>query len=484
MYDIIVVIDDPCDNDTIMYCNHNGIRYLINSENMGFAKTCNRGVKEANTKYVILFNDDATVLPGWCESLLNFIKEKPMAAMVGMRLYFPGTKKIQHGGVEFFWDGNLSGFPYHICHQEEDIKDPRVFESKKSFVTAAVAIFNRDAFLSVGGLDETYYNNLEDIDVELSLIDNGWEIWYNADCVGHHPEAQSGDVRRKGIPNSMQYFQKKWSINKIKELYTKMQFNVKCPICNSDNPKRVFNSIPPIVNEYTNEWAICHCGVAFQTKYDTNFAFNGYEQDGITRRSNYMDKMQEETDLRWRFMNENPLSFDNKRSIMSTVMSNKGNVLEVAPNLGHFLKKAVDCGWIGEGIEFSKNAYEFAKEHFGLNVRNEDIMKSHIEKDYYNMICSFEFLEHCFNPIEFIEKCYTGLKKDGVLIMSTPNLESTSANFYGDRWLGYHCYHYIAFSFTKLKNVLENIGFEVFDIIENNLVGGYGGCMMIFARKK
>ena len=75
------------------------------------------------------------------------------------------------------------------------------------------------------------------------------------------------------------------------------------------------------------------------------------------------------------------------------------------------------------GIEMGNGA-EIAKEK-GINafkVNLNEIDKLMFEDNYFDVIFAGEIIEHLVDPDNFLEEIYRILRKDGFLILSTPNL--------------------------------------------------------------
>jgi len=58
------------------------VRMLANPENLGFTRTVNRGILEAQDDDVVLLNSDARVTPGWLEGMLEAAASSPRIATV------------------------------------------------------------------------------------------------------------------------------------------------------------------------------------------------------------------------------------------------------------------------------------------------------------------------------------------------------------------------------------------------------------------
>jgi 2-polyprenyl-3-methyl-5-hydroxy-6-metoxy-1,4-benzoquinol methylase len=98
-------------------------------------------------------------------------------------------------------------------------------------------------------------------------------------------------------------------------------------------------------------------------------------------------------------------------------------ILEIGCNLGYvgalFIKQKHNY----IGIDIQKNAIKEARKNYGnffYNIAFEDLYKK-IKNQKFDLICSFEVIEHLKNPLEFIQIIIKNLKTNGEAILSTPN---------------------------------------------------------------
>src|SRR5690242_5054473 len=65
------------------------VRLIRNSENLGFARANNQGIRLAAGRYILLLNNDTILPPGALTALVRFMDEHPNAGAVGPRLLRP-----------------------------------------------------------------------------------------------------------------------------------------------------------------------------------------------------------------------------------------------------------------------------------------------------------------------------------------------------------------------------------------------------------
>lgn len=112
-------------------------------------------------------------------------------------------------------------------------------------------------------------------------------------------------------------------------------------------------------------------------------------------------------------------------NLASTIISESHatKVLEVGCGDGAFLRKLEKSQTLetAMGLELNLQAVAKAKAD-GLDVRDtsiSDLKRSH--EGYFDVVCSFQVLEHVSHPRQFIEDQLTLLRTGGLLIFAVPN---------------------------------------------------------------
>lgn len=138
-----------------------------------------------------------------------------------------------------------------------------------------------------------------------------------------------------------------------------------------------------------------------------------------------------------------------------------GKLLDVGCATGIFLEVANKHGWETYGIEPSKWAANYAKEKLGLNVIAGTLEETDFPKNSFDVITMWDVLEHFSNPLQELEKANSLLKDDGLLFLTTMNMDSPFAKLMGKRWWWLMEMHLYYFSPTTIEKMLRKAGFEL-----------------------
>lgn len=101
------------------------------------------------------------------------------------------------------------------------------------------------------------------------------------------------------------------------------------------------------------------------------------------------------------------------------------------------------------GVDISEEAIAYAKEHYqrgNVSFKVMDVQQLEFPEDKFDVVCSFETIEHIDNPKDFLIRVKRVLKEDGVLLVSTPYVRRTTENLKNP----YHTTEFCRADFEKL----------------------------------
>ncbi len=98
-------------------------------------------------------------------------------------------------------------------------------------------------------------------------------------------------------------------------------------------------------------------------------------------------------------------------------------ILDVGCGRGWFLQEAKKRGWEVYGTEYSDAAIKLC-ESDGLKMTQGQLQSDTFLNDEFDIITSFEVLEHINNPNEDMDYIYKFLRKGGLFYCTTPNFNA------------------------------------------------------------
>lgn len=103
----------------------------------------------------------------------------------------------------------------------------------------------------------------------------------------------------------------------------------------------------------------------------------------------------------------------------------RGKLLDVACGSGYGTAHLADYLSLDlVGVDIDKSAIDFAAKNYqrrGLNFKLMDALNLTFKSGEFSYVVSFEILEHVTSPEKFLKEIRRVLKKDGFLMISTPN---------------------------------------------------------------
>lgn len=141
-----------------------------------------------------------------------------------------------------------------------------------------------------------------------------------------------------------------------------------------------------------------------------------------------------------------------------------GTLCDLGCATGDFLREVeFHKNWQGYGVEPNKFASNVAREA-GLKVETGTFLDNPFPSVNFDVICMWNVIEHLPDPLEILLEANKRLNPDGLLIFTTPNLESIDAKLFKRYWIGYELpRHFYVFSKTTLLKYLQKTGFAYLD---------------------
>jgi len=182
-FEVIVVDNGSRDSSvTLIKNNYPWVRLIELSENTGFAKACNTGIKASQGEYVAILNNDTEVMPGWLEELYKAIEADKEAGMAASKILLNmESREIDSVGMLIYPDG--------IGRQKGRGEiDRKQFDSDKEtlFAHGCAAMYRMDMLKEIGLFDEDFFAYAEDTDLGLRGRFAGWKAVTAPKAVVYH----------------------------------------------------------------------------------------------------------------------------------------------------------------------------------------------------------------------------------------------------------------------------------------------------------
>jgi GT2 family glycosyltransferase len=200
---------------------------------LNIAAKMNRGAAAATGEHVLLLNDDTEVIsPDWLQALLEF-SQQPAVGAAGARLYYPDGH-LQHVGAVVQSRSithSFRGFP----GDHPGYFHSAVAHRNCSAVTGACLMTRADVFAALGGFDEAFAIDFNDVDYCLRLLQGGWRVVYTPYAELFHHES----VTRAGSSLAdWNLMQERWASRLRRDPYYSPHFA-------ADNPDYEINPAAP-----------------------------------------------------------------------------------------------------------------------------------------------------------------------------------------------------------------------------------------------
>lgn len=158
------------------------VRVVANSENLGFARATNQGIRVSSGPFILLLNPDTEIIPGALPEMVRFMEVCPQAGAVGAMLLnpdgslqisaYPEPTLLREAWRLFYLDKlrPLGSYDMAVWNR----RMPREVD----VLTGACLLLRREALDQCGLLDERFFIFSEDQDLCRRVKSHGWKIFW------------------------------------------------------------------------------------------------------------------------------------------------------------------------------------------------------------------------------------------------------------------------------------------------------------------
>jgi 2-polyprenyl-3-methyl-5-hydroxy-6-metoxy-1,4-benzoquinol methylase len=98
-------------------------------------------------------------------------------------------------------------------------------------------------------------------------------------------------------------------------------------------------------------------------------------------------------------------------------------ILDVGCGIGYFLEVSKGRGWEVYGTEYTDEAIQICTSK-GINMEKGVLDPKNYRSEQFDIITSFEVIEHINNPVNELTNFHALLRKGGLVYLTTPNFNS------------------------------------------------------------
>lgn len=179
----VIVADNASTDDSVEFMRRNfpGIRLIINDSNGGFSTGYNLALRQVEAEYYCLLNSDIEVTPHWIEPVIELMDgDESIAACQPKLLSYSDREKFEYAGAG---GGYIDKYGYPFCRgrvfQEVENDNGQYDDVREVFWATGACMFVRaELYHRFGGLDDSFFAHMEEIDFCWRLKNHGYKIMY------------------------------------------------------------------------------------------------------------------------------------------------------------------------------------------------------------------------------------------------------------------------------------------------------------------
>lgn len=228
---------------------------------------------------------------------------------------------------------------------------------------------------------------------------------------------------------------------------------MKCILCGCENLEKLFK-----VNDMRHlnrKFALAKCRecafVATTPKLDPEAIKQYYERPCGNEENTKFKKIYEASERFFRTL---------RARYINSLKKGKA-ILDIGCGRGVMLSELNRLGWEAHGCELTDKTAFKARQNKELKIYTKEFEKTELQDNYFDVVSLWHVLEHLDNPKKYLYKIHKILKKEGILIIEVPNIESWQAQVFKQDWFHLDTpRHYYHFSPHTLKRLLLDSGFQ------------------------
>lgn len=167
----------------VLFRKYKWIKFIKTQQNLYFAESINLGLSQSNGEYVLIFNDDALLLPNSIDEMVKPLLKFPKLGAVQPKVLLPNGKIDSMGGAM-----DTLGFAYKLIRPNHE----------KLFYIS-IGMFRKSALDFSGAYDPNMIIYWEDVDISWRIHLAGYALKYAGNAVIVHQVSQTTKKQNEGF---------------------------------------------------------------------------------------------------------------------------------------------------------------------------------------------------------------------------------------------------------------------------------------------
>lgn len=200
----IILVDNASVDGSVEYFENNykgKILFIKNTENLGFGRANNKGIKIAKGKYVFLLNSDTLLINNAIKILYDFMEKSENIGVCGANLYDNLKKPIGSFAYKY---PNIFSVCYRLKRKlykkmtrKELEHNYNIYPIEVAFIVGADMLIKKELLNEVGTFDEDFFMYYEEIELQYRIKKHGYLIKNVPSAKIIHLEEQSSNKLNK-----------------------------------------------------------------------------------------------------------------------------------------------------------------------------------------------------------------------------------------------------------------------------------------------
>ncbi len=178
----VVVADNASTDDSVAFMREHfpHVHLIKNGSNGGFATGYNLALQQIEAQYYVLLNSDIEVPAGWIEPVVAMMDADPqIAACQPKILSYYHKEQFEYAGAS---GGFIDKYGYPFCRgrvfQNLEVDEGQYDAPMEVFWATGACMFVRaDLYHKIGGLDDSFFAHMEEIDLCWRLKNAGYKVY-------------------------------------------------------------------------------------------------------------------------------------------------------------------------------------------------------------------------------------------------------------------------------------------------------------------